>query len=225
MKNILFLIAFYIGMVPLLCGQDLNSPQDAEDFYRPTRNDLGFNISMNLSSGSEMLEGLYLSDEFADPGIFGGLGMSFRLNVSEKVALRTNASFFNTRQQNIVPFRAPIITTINSFMWNNGLMLIFKGTDKLEPYGFLDIGFGRTRAIEDSGTGGTPNIDQMNFLRTAMVTSGLGFNYYFARNIGFGIEWGTGIKRTTFPQEFRENSHSIQFFSGIGGKLGVTIIF
>lgn len=225
MKNTLFLIAFFIGFVPLLYGQDINPPQDAEDFYRPTRSDLGFNISMNISSGSEMLEGLYLSDEFAGPGIFGGLGMSFRLNVSEKVALRTNASFFNSRQQIIVPFRAPITTTVNSFMWNNGLMLIFKGTDKLEPYGFLDIGFGSIRAREDSGTGGTPDIDQTNFLRTAMVTSGLGFNYFFARNIGFGIELGTGIRRTTYLREFRENSYIIQFFSGIGGKLGVTIVF
>lgn len=216
--TIFFTFLFYLSLL-----SEQASAQDQDELFRPLHKNFAFQIAMNLSSQSENKVTHYLPEMASAHGLFSGLDLAFRYYLSDNFAYRTNISFLNSTSRHQGNFHTLNATSLNEFLWSNGLMYAFKGTNKLEPYAFFDLGFGRTKSSETTSAGMSQTEDSRMF-RTIRLVSGLGFNYYFAKNIGVGAELGTGLNVYAIPMVNGRYSRTTQFLSGLGGKIGITVV-
>ncbi len=207
----------------LLAYNPLAAQENTEDYLRPDAGQFGFFIHLSPITNSErrQIENLIgANDEVFSPI---AMGLDLRYYLTETVALRGGFSFFNYRSKFEQTGSANNLMGIRDYQVNLGIMKAFGGTNRVEPYGFFDLQYGRTQVRGASGFN-LDNIERENLFSTFGATAGLGFNYYIAKNIGIGAELGMSIN--TFTGLDESAGENITFFlSSANGKIGVSVFF
>lgn len=143
----------------------------------------------------------------------------FRYFVKENIAARVTLGINSTNMTTTYnEFTNPLDPTLGSgksgeynmkssfWNFNIGGEYHFAGTEKLSPYGGLDIMLGGGKD-SDEGTEANPGGYQLGHTesseqKVSMFGVGLvgGVDYYFAQNFYFGLELGWGFSTMTFKQ-------------------------
>ncbi len=118
-------------------------------------------------------------------------------------------------------------TRVSSFSINPGFNYTFEGTKKLEPYVGAEVGFGLTASKEVRETVNSKVVRKnvITGLNKFEVLALAGFNYFFAKNIFVGAEFGLGlgvdVKKGSYVEtttngsvnkaETVDEAHSVEF--------------
>lgn len=230
-KTATLCMLIFIGLVAYnpVVAQDSN-----EDYLRPDAGQLGFFIHLSPITNSErrQIENLIgANDEVFSPI---AMGLDLRYYLTEDIALRGGISFFNYRRKFEQTGSASNLSGIRDYQVSLGVMKAFGGTNRVEPYVFLDVQYGRTQVrslIEsnDPNDINIPNIgegetERENLFSVFGATAGLGFNYYIAKNIALGAEIGVAVNTFTGLDE-SEGENITSFLSSANGKIGVSVFF
>lgn len=199
--------------------QGLSEPEVQKEINRPQAGKFGFNIFMSLLSNSEKMQLRHRGLEEQHSSFYNGLGMSLRFYFTDNLAARGAFSYFNNRELEHVDGWKNEVSGIRAWQGKLGLMLAIKGTDKLEPYVFIDALYGQSQARFTPHMGITKSTDLQ---ATTGAVGGLGFNYYFAKNIAIGAEMGIGIIE---HDSIETPDNSLSFLSGANGNLGISVFF
>ncbi len=118
--------------------------------------------------------------------------------VSEKIQIRLGVGFGinKSAEENGIGDTWSKQTQRTSMLTiNPGFTYSFAGTPKLEPYIGLEVGFGTTasKSVEENTTTKVTRKNITDGINTFGVSGLTGFNYYFAKNIFVGAEFGLGF--------------------------------